>query len=105
MPPDTLNPKYPPRTEQRPAIAVLDVFIVAWARPDGLVGLLVAKSSEPDFVNQLTVEVRAGPAWYAQDLRQPSQLRAGSMTQFGVGETREVCKECGTVRASSSTVH
>ena len=49
MPPDTLNPKYPPRTEHRPAIAVLDVFIV----------LLVAKSSEPDFVNQLTPEVRS----------------------------------------------
>ena len=48
-PPDTLNPKYPPRTEHRPAIAVLDVFIV----------LLVAKSSEPDFVNQLTPEVRS----------------------------------------------
>jgi hypothetical protein len=47
--PDTLNPKYPPRTEHRPAIAVLDVFIV----------LLVAKSSEPDFVNQLTPEVRS----------------------------------------------
>jgi hypothetical protein len=59
MPPDTLNPKYPPRTEHRPAIAVLDVFIVAWTRPDGLVGLLVAKSSEPDFVNQLTLEVRS----------------------------------------------
>jgi hypothetical protein len=27
MPPDTLNPKYPPRTEHRPAIAVLDVTI------------------------------------------------------------------------------
>ena len=59
MPPDTLDPKYPPRTEHRPAIAVLDVFIVAWTRPDGLVGLLVAKSSEPDFVNRLTVEVRS----------------------------------------------
>jgi hypothetical protein len=59
MPPDTLNPNYPPRTEHRPAIAVLDVFIVAWTRPDGLVGLLVAKSSEPDFVNRLTVEVRS----------------------------------------------
>jgi hypothetical protein len=47
--PDALNPKYPPRTEHRPAIAVLDVFIV----------LLVAKSSEPDFVNQLTLEVRS----------------------------------------------
>jgi hypothetical protein len=59
MPPDTLNPKYPPRTEHRPAIAVLDVFIVAWTRPDGLVGLPVGKSSEPDFVNQLTPEVRS----------------------------------------------
>ena len=49
MPPDTLNPKSPPRTEHRPATAVLDVFIV----------LLVAKSSEPDFVNQLTPEVRS----------------------------------------------
>jgi hypothetical protein len=49
MPPDTLNPKYPPRTEHRSAIAVLDVFIV----------LLVAKSSEPDFVNHLTPEVRS----------------------------------------------
>ena len=59
MPQDTLNPKCPPGSEHRPAIAVLNVFIVAWARPDGLVGLLVAKSSEPDFVNQLTLEVRS----------------------------------------------
>jgi hypothetical protein len=36
MPPDTLNPKYPPRTEHRPAIAVLDVTIFnPNSRPDG----------------------------------------------------------------------
>jgi predicted Ser/Thr protein kinase len=57
---DTLSPAYPPSTECRPAIAVLDVFIVAWTRPDGLVGLLLAKSSEPNFVNQLALEVRSG---------------------------------------------
>ncbi|HEV8165654.1 MAG TPA: hypothetical protein VGR74_14635, partial [Actinomycetota bacterium] len=57
---DTLSPVYPPSTGYRPAIAVLDVFIVAWTRPDGLVGLLVAKSSEPNFVNQLALEVRSG---------------------------------------------
>jgi hypothetical protein len=57
--PRTPSTEVPPRTEHRPAIAVLDVFIVAWTRPDGLVGLLVAKSSEPDFVNQLTLEVRS----------------------------------------------
>jgi hypothetical protein len=62
------QPKYPPRTEHRPAIAVLDVFIVARTRPDGLVGLLVTKSSEPDFVNQLTVE---GPQ---QDRREHDHL-------------------------------
>jgi predicted Ser/Thr protein kinase len=57
---DTLSPENPPSTGYRPAIAVLDVFIVAWTRPDGLVGLLVAKSSEPNFVNQLALEVRSG---------------------------------------------
>ena len=57
---DTLSPADPPSTEYRPAIAVLDVFVVAWTRSDGLVGLLVAKSSEPNFVNQLALEVRSG---------------------------------------------
>jgi hypothetical protein len=57
---DTLQPRDAPSTRQRPAVAVLDVFIVAWTRPDHLVGLLVAKSDEPAFVNQLALDVRSG---------------------------------------------
>jgi hypothetical protein len=50
-----------PRTEGRPAIAFLNVWIVAWTtRPGGPVGLLLSKSDDQAFVNQVALRVRSG---------------------------------------------
>ena len=56
----TLAHRGAPITEYRPAIAVLDVWLLAWTRPDGRVGLLVSKSRQPGYINELALDVSSG---------------------------------------------
>lgn len=48
-----------PFTQHRPAVAVLDVWLLAWTDPDGRVRLFASKSRQPGYVNELTLDIRS----------------------------------------------
>lgn len=58
---NTLRHTGAPTIRSRPAVAVLHVWLLAWTRDeDDRIGLLVSRSRQPGYANQLALEVRSG---------------------------------------------
>src|SRR5687768_8610997 len=97
MPPDTLNPKYPPRTEHRPAIAVLDVTIfnptldpTGGSRTRG--SMRSSPGSPPEIDQRMSASGEAvwrparPPCHPAATVRAPLQTHRGVVVRSGVVE-------------------
>jgi len=56
---DTLDFTGAPLTHHRPAVAVLDVWLLAWTDLDGRVRLMASRSRQPGYVNELTLGIHS----------------------------------------------